>query len=64
MLKKKPKAYYYIIHNLYYFNNLNVCAVLDQLRALDKKRFFRFEGQLSSHEMSLIDDGLRQVLAI
>jgi len=47
-----------------YFNNSNVCAVLDQLRALDKKRFLRFEGQLSSHEMSVIDDALRQVLAL
>lgn len=47
-----------------YFNNSNVCAVLDQLRALDKKRFLRFEGLLSSHEISLIDDGLRQVLAL
>lgn len=47
-----------------YFNNSNVCAVLDQLRALDKKRFLHFEGQLSLHEMSLIDDGLRQVLAL
>jgi mRNA interferase MazF len=47
-----------------YFNNSNICAVLDQLRALDKKRFLRFEGQVSLHEMSLIDDGLRQVLAL
>jgi mRNA interferase MazF len=47
-----------------YFNNLNVCAILDQLRALDKKRFLRFEGQLSSYEMGLIDDGLRLVLAL
>ncbi len=47
-----------------YYNNSNVCAVLDQLRALDKKRFLRFEGSLSTHEMNLIDDGLRQVLAL
>lgn len=47
-----------------YFNNLHVCAVLDQLRALDKKRFLCFEGQLSSHEMGLLEDGLRQVLAL
>src|SRR5579863_3506898 len=47
-----------------YFNNSNACAVLDQLRALDKRRFLRFEGQLSVHEMSLIDDGLRQVLSL
>ncbi len=45
-------------------NNSNVCAVLDQLRALDKKRFIRFEGELSIHDMSQIDDGLRKVLAL
>ncbi len=47
-----------------YLNNTNVCAVIDQIRALDKKRFIQYEGELSSHEMGLIDDGLRQVLAI
>ncbi len=47
-----------------YFNNSNVCAVLDQIRALDKKRFLHFEGSLSSQEMILIDDGLRQVLTL
>ena len=47
-----------------YYNNSNVCAVLDQIRALDKKRFLRFEGQISSHEISLIDDALRHVLGL
>lgn len=47
-----------------YFNNSKVCAVLDQIRALDKKRFLRFEGELSTHEMNLIDEGLHQVLAL
>jgi mRNA interferase MazF len=47
-----------------YYNNSNVCAVLDQIRALDKKRFLRFEGILSMHEMNLIDDGLKQILAL
>lgn len=47
-----------------YFNNSNVCAVIDQLRALDKKRFLRLEGELSMHEMNLINDGLRQVLVL
>lgn len=47
-----------------YINNFIVCAVLDQIRALDKKRLIRFEGVLSSHEIGLIDDGLRQVLAL
>src|SRR5258708_5814978 len=47
-----------------YVNNSIVCAVLDQLRAVDKKRLIRFEGCLSIHEMSLIDDGLRGVLSL
>lgn len=47
-----------------YVNNSHVCAVLDQLRALDKKRLLRFEGALSAHEMQLIETGLRQVLAL
>jgi mRNA-degrading endonuclease toxin of MazEF toxin-antitoxin module len=47
-----------------YINNSLVCAVLDQIRALDKKRLISFEGALSSHEIGLIDDGLRQVLAL
>src|SRR3989338_6717164 len=45
------------------FNNSPVCAVIDKLRALDKKRFLRFEGELSFHELTLIEDGMRQVLA-
>ncbi len=47
-----------------YFNNANVCAVLDQLRALDKKRLIRFDGTLSDYEMGLLDDNLRHVLAL
>jgi mRNA interferase MazF len=47
-----------------YLNNANVCAVIDQIRALDKKRFIRYEGELSIHEMNFIDDGLRQVLSL
>lgn len=47
-----------------YVNNSMVCAVLDQIRALDKRRFIRFEGELSLHEINLIDEGLRQVLAL
>ncbi len=47
-----------------YVNNSMVCAILDQIRALDKKRFIHFEGELSSHEMDLISGGLRQVLAL
>jgi mRNA-degrading endonuclease toxin of MazEF toxin-antitoxin module len=47
-----------------YVNNSIVCALLDQIRALDKRRFICFEGALSLHEMGLIDDALRQVLAL
>ena len=47
-----------------YVNNSMVCAVIDQIRALDKKRLIRFEGELSPAEMDLIDDGLRQVLSL
>lgn len=47
-----------------FINNYSVCAILDQIRALDKKRVIRFEGELSFHEISLIDDGLRQILAL
>lgn len=47
-----------------YFNNANVCAVLDQIRALDKRRFLHFEGALSAHEMEVLDESLRQILAL
>ena len=47
-----------------FINNSHVCVVLDQLRALDKKRFIRFEGTLSVHEMNLIEENLRHVLAL
>lgn len=47
-----------------YVNNSFVCAVLDQIRAVDKRRILRFEGSLSLPEMSLIDDGLKQVLCL
>ncbi|NCX94395.1 MAG: type II toxin-antitoxin system PemK/MazF family toxin [Gammaproteobacteria bacterium] len=45
-------------------NNTNVVAVIDQLRSLDKRRFLRFEGELSIFEMNSIDDSLRSVLAL
>jgi mRNA interferase MazF len=47
-----------------YYNNSNVSAILDQIRALDKKRFIGLEGTLSQHEMDLIDENLKQVLSI
>lgn len=45
-----------------YFNNVIQVAVIDQIRALDKKRFIRLEGQLSDHEMDLVSDSLMRVL--
>jgi mRNA interferase MazF len=47
-----------------HLNNATICAVIDQIRALDKKRFLRYEGELSPHEMGLIDDSLRQIIAL
>jgi mRNA interferase MazF len=47
-----------------YFDNNFLCAVLDQIRAVDKKRILRQEGNLSTYEMELIDAGLRQVLCL
>lgn len=47
-----------------YVNNSFVCAVLDQIRAIDKRRLIRSDGALSQHEMDLIEDGLRQVLCL
>lgn len=47
-----------------YVNNTKLSAVIDQIRALDKRRFLHCDGILSQHEMDLIDDGLRQVLSI
>jgi mRNA interferase MazF len=46
------------------FNGMNICAIIDQIRALDKKRFIRYEGELAEYEMDLIDDGLRKVLSL
>lgn len=45
-------------------NNSFVCVVLDQIRALDKRRLKSLEATLADYEMSLIEDGLRQVLCI
>ncbi len=47
-----------------YINNALNCVVIDQLRALDKKRFLHFEGSLLQHEMDLIDENLRKVLSL
>lgn len=47
-----------------YFNGVYSCAVLDQIRALDKRRFIIKEGELTHHEIDQIEDGLRQVLCL
>ena len=45
-------------------NNRKSCAVLDQIRALDKSRLIQQEGVLTKHEMESIDAGLRAVLSL
>jgi mRNA interferase MazF len=47
-----------------YMNNIFSCAVLDQIRAVDKRRLIRLEGELNTHELELIENGLRQVLCL
>jgi hypothetical protein len=45
-------------------NNTKVCAVIDQIRALDKQRFLQCDAVLSVYEIDLIDNGLCQVLVL
>lgn len=47
-----------------YINGIFLCAILDQIRALDKTRFIRYEGDVDQADMDLIDDGLRQILGL
>lgn len=47
-----------------FLNGIIVYAVLDQIRALDKKRFIKFDGGVTDAEMDLIDDGLRNILSL
>ncbi|MDF2867135.1 MAG: PemK family protein [Gammaproteobacteria bacterium] len=47
-----------------YLNNSFSYAVLDQLRAIDKKRLIRLEGELNIHELELIEAGLKQILCL
>ncbi len=42
----------------------NGCAVIDQLRALDKRRFIRLEGRLKAAEIAAIEQGMRCVLCL
>src|SRR3990167_1774450 len=41
-----------------------VSAVCDQIRTIDKSRLVKPAGQLSSKEMNLLDNSLRQVLSL
>jgi len=45
-------------------NNTACFAVLDQIRAVDKKRLIRQEGVITDHELSEIEDGLRKILCL
>lgn len=45
-------------------NNTPSCIVLDQLRAMDKSRFIRLEGSLTTHEMEQVEEGLRWILLL
>jgi mRNA interferase MazF len=42
----------------------NAVAVCDQVRAVDKRRLTRNEGQLSATDLCSIEDGLRRVLEL
>lgn len=44
--------------------NKPVVAVCDQIRTVDKSRLSKSAGKLSLHDLSLLDDGLRQVLSL
>ena len=39
-------------------------AVCDQVRAVDKSRLTRRTGQLASHDMRAVEDGVRSVLGL
>lgn len=41
-----------------------VVAVCDQIRSVDKSRFSKLADQLSLKDLSMLDDGLRQVLSL
>lgn len=47
-----------------FLNNTHCFAVLDQIRAVDKTRLIRQEGSVSSHELDMVDDGLRKILCL
>ena len=41
-----------------------VTAVCDQIRTVDKKRLVQAAGELSTHDLHALDQGLRQVLTL
>lgn len=47
-----------------HLNGIHSCAIIDQIRALDKKRFLRYEGKLEACEMAMIGEGLKTVLCL
>jgi len=44
--------------------NKMVVAVCDQIRTIDKSRMGNLAGSLSAHDLSALEDGLRQVLCL
>ena len=44
--------------------NVPSCAVLDQIRAIDKNRLLRFEGTVTVAQLQEITQGLRYILGI
>ena len=47
-----------------FLNGITSCAILDQIRALDKRRFLRHEGTLENYELDAIEKGLRTILCL
>lgn len=47
-----------------FIKNTVSCVVIDQIRALDKRRFLRLEGTLSHPEIQQIEMGLKQILCL
>jgi len=45
-------------------NKCRVCAIIDQIRAIEKRKIVDYAGHLTEDEMDLIGDGLRQALAL
>jgi mRNA interferase MazF len=41
-----------------------VSAICDQIRTVDKSRFSKFAGSLSTKDLMLLEDSLRQILTL